>query len=482
MTPEATDARSTHRGLRHARQRLGDRELQRAGSDGGSTITGYTVTATDSTTPANGGETATADQPHQRHRPHQRGQLHVYGTATNGVGTGGLRRLELGDACRRSDPAGAPGGATSSQGASSASPTGTATAAVSGLSASGTGEGALTVATYSGNPVVGTVSGGTGVYYDVALSSGNEFGSVTITVTDLGPGGQSIDWWTGSAWVPFSDQTFDAATDSVTATVNATTSPTEAQLIGTQIAASSNPAPSHGYWEVASDGGVFAFGGAGFYGSQGGKPLNEPIVGIAATPTGRATGRWPATAGSSTTATPTTTARSAGRTSTGPSSASRPRRAATATGWWPPTAASSPSATPGSTAPRAASRSTSRSSASPPTPTGNGYWLVASDGGVFTFGDASFYGSEGGKPLNKPIVGIAATPSGSGYWLVASDGGIFAFGDAGFFGSQGGKPLNKPIVGIAATPAATATGWPAPTAGSSTSATRLRWIDRWHRR
>ena len=81
-----------------------------------------------------------------------------------------------------------------------------------------------------------------------------------------------------------------------------------------------------------------------------------------------------------------------------------------------------------------------------------GYWEVASDGGIFSFGDAGFYGSMGGKTLNKPIVGMAATPDGSGYWEVASDGGIFSFGDAGFFGSMGGMALNKPIVGMAATP------------------------------
>jgi Trypsin/Fibronectin type III domain len=86
------------------------------------------------------------------------------------------------------------------------------------------------------------------------------------------------------------------------------------------------------------------------------------------------------------------------------------------------------------------------------TASGQGYWLVAADGGVFTYGDAPFYGSMGGKPLNKPIVGMAATPSGRGYWLVAADGGVFAFGDAGFHGSMGGKPLNKPMVGMAATP------------------------------
>ncbi len=86
------------------------------------------------------------------------------------------------------------------------------------------------------------------------------------------------------------------------------------------------------------------------------------------------------------------------------------------------------------------------------TPSTNGYWLVASDGGIFSYGDAGFHGSMGGQRLNKPIVGITATPDGGGYWEVASDGGIFAFGDAGFYGSMGGRPLNRPIVGIAATP------------------------------
>ncbi len=84
------------------------------------------------------------------------------------------------------------------------------------------------------------------------------------------------------------------------------------------------------------------------------------------------------------------------------------------------------------------------------TPDGHGYWLVASDGGVFAFGDAVFYGSMGGKPLNKPIVGMASTPDGKGYWMVASDGGIFTFGDATFYGSMGGKTIPAPIVAIAA--------------------------------
>jgi hypothetical protein len=47
-----------------------------------------------------------------------------------------------------------------------------------------------------------------------------------------------------------------------------------------------------------------------------------------------------------------------------------------------------------------------------PTPDGDGYWLVAADGGIFTFGDAAFYGSTGAVHLNKPIIGMAATPDG----------------------------------------------------------------------
>ena len=73
-------------------------------------------------------------------------------------------------------------------------------------------------------------------------------------------------------------------------------------------------------------------------------------------------------------------------------------------------------------------------------PDGRGYWMVASDGGIFTFGDARFYGSTGSIALNRPIVGMTSTPDGQGYWLVASDGGIFTFGDASFYGSAGGSP------------------------------------------
>ena len=110
---------------------------------------------------------------------------------------------------------------------------------------------------------------------------------------------------------------------------------------------------------MASDGGLFAFGDAQFYGSMGGQPLNQPSW------------AWPR------------------------------RRTA-------------------------------------------GYWEVASDGGLFAFGDAHFYGSMGGQHAQPADRGHGPTPGGKGYWEVASDGGLFAFGDAQFYGSMGGQPLNEP--------------------------------------
>jgi polyvinyl alcohol dehydrogenase (cytochrome) len=131
--------------------------------------------------------------------------------------------------------------------------------------------------------------------------------------------------------------------------------------------ATAAPAPTAGYRLVASDGGVFSFGTARFYGSLGGVRLAAPIVGAV------------------------------------------------------------------------------------PTVDRKGYWLVASDGGVFSFGDAKFYGSTGGTRLAQPVVGMAAAPDGKGYWLVARDGGVFAFGPgARFEGSTGGTHLNAPVVAMAA--------------------------------
>ncbi len=85
------------------------------------------------------------------------------------------------------------------------------------------------------------------------------------------------------------------------------------------------------------------------------------------------------------------------------------------------------------------------------TPDGRGYWLVASDGGVFTFGDAAYWGSVPGQGIGRAqVVGIASSPDGRGYWLVDQAGGVYAYGDAGFLGAMTGARLSGPITGVAA--------------------------------
>jgi hypothetical protein len=180
------------------------------------------------------------------------------------------------------------------------------------------------------------------------------------------------------------------------------------QPLNRPIVAMAADAVSGGYWLVASDGGIFAFN-APYDGSTGGSPLNKPIVGMDAPLDSR--GYWLVASDG------------------GVFAFDVPFK--------------------GSTGSIALNKPIVGMAASA---TGNGYWLVASDGGVFAFGDAKFHGSLGSIVLNKPIVGMAATSDGLGYWLVASDGGIFAFGSAKFMGSMGGQPLNSPVVGMAAPP------------------------------
>ena len=113
------------------------------------------------------------------------------------------------------------------------------------------------------------------------------------------------------------------------------------------------------------------------------------------------------------------------------------------------------------------------------TPSGQGYWLVARDGGVFAFGDAAFAGSVGGTALNAPIVAMAATPTGKGYWLLGGDGGVFAFGDALFAGSAGDRPgglaagaaLDDALPKLSTEPSVVAIQYPLPSGAATTSTT-----------
>ena len=182
-------------------------------------------------------------------------------------------------------------------------------------------------------------------------------------------------------------------------------------VAGPVLGLGSAPPAATGYWLVAGDGGIFAFGDAPFLGSTGALALRQPIVGMAATPSGA--GYW-------------LVARDGGvfafgdapfLGSMGGTSLNQPVVAMAAT------------------------------------PTGSGYWLAAADGGMFAFGDARFLGSMGGKPLVRPITAMAASASGQGYWLAAADGGMFSFGDAAFAGSgTGSLAPGTQVAGVARHP------------------------------
>ncbi len=357
-------------------------------SDGGSAITSYTVTATDTTTPAHGGQTATATSSPITVNGLTNGDSYTFTvTAANTVGISSPSPASTTVA-----PAGPPAPPVSSATPvfSADSPSSAAAGSPYSYTFVASGIPTPTFAVGSGalpaglalDPTTGVLSGTPTASGTFTVTATNSAGtattpSVTVTVTTppvttppsgpaavREPTGGAVAATPGGAGYWALDGNGTLSTHGNAADLG---SENGARLNAPIIGVSAT-ADGHGYWLVAADGGVFSFGDAKFYGSEGDRHLNQPIVGMAATPDGY------------------------------------------------------------------------------------GYWLVAADGGVFTFGDAKFYGSEGDRHLNQPIVGMAATPDGYGYWLVAADGGVFTFGDAKFYGSEGDRHLNQPIVGMAATP------------------------------
>ena len=163
-----------------------------------------------------------------------------------------------------------------------------------------------------------------------------------------------------------------------------------------------------GYWLVAADGGVFAYGDARFWGSMGAVHLTRPVVGMAVdTATG---GYWLVASDGGVFSFDAPFAGSAG-----------------ALALHAPVVGMAPA------------------------PGDDGYFLVASDGGVFAYGAARFGGSMGAVRLTRPVVGMAVDTATGGYWLVAADGGVFSF-SVPYEGSTGGTVLARAVVGMAATP------------------------------
>jgi len=244
-------------------------------------------------------------------------------------------------------------------------------------------------------------------------SSGSPQGGGAVTISGAVFTGATAVYF-GAVSVPFtvtSDNqiTTTAPPGAIGSAVNVTISSPKGLSLVTPANHYSYTVP-FGYWEVGSDGGVFTFGHAAYYGSMGGKHLKAPVVGIVSTPDGQ--GYWEFAA-------------DGGIFDFGDA------------GYY------------GSMGSQVLNAPVVAMAA---TPDGKGYWEAASDGGIFDFGDAGYYGSMGGKHLNAPIVSISSTADGKGYWLVAGDGGVFPFGDAGYLGSMGGQHLNKPVVAVASTP------------------------------
>jgi hypothetical protein len=273
----------------------------------------------------------------------------------------------------------------------------------------------------------------------------NQSVTFTATVSPTPDSGQVVFDNNGTPIAGCASVTLTGATAACTTSFAAAgTFPITAQYVGdahfggsvsaplNQVVNSTSKRAATGYWMDASDGGIFSFGTAGFYGSvpgalKPGQTLDKPVVGMSSTGDGH--GYW---------------------------------MVASDGGLFAFGDAAFHGSVPGALGPGRQLNKPVVGMAT--TPDGGGYWMVATDGGVFAFGDAGYFGSMGGRPLNQPIEGMASTPDGGGYWMVAADGGIFSFGDAQFFGSipqvlQPGQVLNKPVVGMAANPASGAGYW-----------------------
>ena len=160
--------------------------------------------------------------------------------------------------------------------------------------------------------------------------------------------------------------------------------------------------PAGGYWLATANGQVYGQGAAGSYGGFPVTTTTGPVVGIAGVPSAK--GYWVVTA--------------AGNVS----------KHGTDIGFYGD--------------PPGLGKHISNIVAMAATSDGQGYYLVGSDGGIFTFGDARFHGSVPGigKYVHN-IVGMVVDGS-AGYMLVGSDGGVFNFGQSHFYGSLPGQGIH----------------------------------------
>jgi Bacterial Ig-like domain (group 3) len=218
----------------------------------------------------------------------------------------------------------------------------------------------------------------------------------------------------------------------------------------------------NGYWLVASDGGVFAFGAAGFYGSvpglgiapagtSGSVPkLRAPIVGMVPSADGRGyfmvaadggvfafgdahfAGSCPGIGGCK-------------------GSAVAVMTDASGNGYWLATSTGNVYTFGDAPYYGAPGNQGLPVTSAVRTPDGAGYWILLADGTVYSYGDAGYFGSAIGLGGIDPATTVFATADGGGYWVATANGAVNTYGDAPNDGGMTTAQLNAPIIA--------ATGW-----------------------
>jgi hypothetical protein len=217
-----------------------------------------------------------------------------------------------------------------------------------------------------------------------------------------------------------------------------------------------------GYWLVASDGGVFAFGDAGFYGSlpglgfapagtSGSVPkLSAPIVGMVPSSDGGGyfmvaadggvfafgdahfAGSCPGIGGCK-------------------GSGVAVMTDASGNGYWLTTSTGNVYTFGDAPYYGAPGNQGLPVTSAVRTPDGGGYWILLADGTVYSYGDARYFGSAIGLGGIDPATAIFATADGGGYWVATAGGAVNTYGDAPNDGGMATAHLNAPIIA--------ATGW-----------------------
>ena len=209
------------------------------------------------------------------------------------------------------------------------------------------------------------------------------------------------------------------------------------QKLGGPIVSLAGTPAGRGYWMVAADGGVFAFGDASFLGAPAGQ-LRSPAVHLEPTPSGK--GYWILSAAGE--VFPFGDAAFRGQLFPVPVNAVGLAATPSGLGYWIATAdaqvfafgdavlqAVTGASLPAGDAPSPPPKPTGPTVAIAASPDGKGYWLLGRDGGVFSVG-VPFHGSVGDRQPYAKAVDLRPTDSGAGYYVAGTDGAVFAFGDA----------------------------------------------------